>query len=150
MFNEDDDEDFFTNEKDNKDKLHRIYNKDFPDERIVVIGENEIKQNQNLLKIQKNLKINNYNNDYNKSKELIDSKYGLFLNLNDKSSEDGSDEEENWTISNKSNTKDNIDNNKIDSSQTINQEINKLFISYKKILSLHWNFPLVKFSSSTI
>ena len=129
MFNEDDDEDFFTNEKDNKDKLHRIYNKDFPDERIVVIGENEIKQNQNLLKIQKNLKINNYNNDYNKSKELIDSKYGLFLNLNDKSSEDGSDEEENWTISNKSNTKDNIDNNKIDSSQTINQEINKLFIS---------------------
>ena len=46
MFNEDD-EDFFTNEKDNKDKLHRIYNKDFPDGRIVVIGENEIKQNKN-------------------------------------------------------------------------------------------------------
>ena len=84
---------FFNNEKDNKDKLHRIYYKNFPNERIVIIGENEIKQNKNLLKIQKNLKVNNYNYDYNTCKELIDSKNGLSLNLNDKSSEDGSDED---------------------------------------------------------
>ena len=44
MFNEDAEEDFFTNEKDNKDKLHRIYNKDFPEERIVVISENNKKK----------------------------------------------------------------------------------------------------------
>jgi len=124
MFNEDAEEDFFTNEKDNKDKLHRIYNKDFPKGRIVVISENEIKQNKHSLKIQKNLKVNNYNYDYNISKDLIDFKYGLFLNLNDKSSEDDSDEDENLTISNKSNTKDNIDNIKIDSSKAINQEVN--------------------------
>jgi hypothetical protein len=92
MFNEDNDEDFYTNEKDNKDKLHKI-NEDFPNRRIVEIGENEIKQNLNLLKIQKNLKVNNYNYDYNTNKELIDSKYGLFLNLNDKSSEYGSNED---------------------------------------------------------
>jgi len=122
MFNEDAEEDFFTNEKDNKDKLHRIYNKDFPKGRIVVISENEIKQNKHLLKIPKNLKVNNY--DYNISKDLIDFKYGLSINLNDKPSEDGSDEDENLTISNKSNSKDNIDNTKIDSSKAINQEIN--------------------------
>ena len=134
MLNEDIEEDFFTNEKDYKDKFHRIFNKDFPDERIVVIGENEIKQNQNLLKIQKNLKVNNY--DYHTNKELIDFKYYLFLNLNDKLNEDVSDEEQNLTISHKYKTKDNIDFYKIDSSKTLNKEINKLFISYKKIVSI--------------
>jgi len=124
MFNEDSEEDFFTNEKDNKDKLHKIYNKDFPEKRIIVISENEIKQYKHLLKIQKILKVNNYNYNYTISKDLIDFKYGLFLNLNDKSSEDGSVEDQNLTISNKSNTKDNIDNTKIDSSKAINQEIN--------------------------
>ena len=124
MFNEDSEEDFFTKEKDNKDKLQRIYNKDFPEERIIVISENEIKQNKHLLKIQKILKVNNNNYDYTISKDLIDFKYGLFLNLNDKSSEYGSVENENLTISNKSNTKDNIDNTKIDLSKAIDQEIN--------------------------
>ena len=75
------------------------------------------------------------NYDYYTYKELIDSKYGLFLNLNDQSSEEGSDEVEILTINHKSKTKDNIDNNKIYSSKSLNHEINKLFISYKKILS---------------
>ena len=68
--------------------------------------------------MQKNLNSEIYNFDYNLNKELIGSKYGLFLNKNDQSSEDLSSEEEkfknskiNISLRNKEN--ENLYNNQI-------------------------------------
>ena len=44
--------------------------------------------------MKKNLNSEIYNFDYNLNKEILDSKYGLFLNIEDKSSDDSSSEEE--------------------------------------------------------
>ena len=76
------------------DKRNKIFNKEFPSGRIIQIGELEIKQNESILKMQKNLNSEIYNFDYNLNKEILDSKYGLFLNIEDKSSDDSSSEEE--------------------------------------------------------
>ena len=132
-FSEDEIENF--EEVSNKDKRNKLYNKDITEGKIIQLGKKEIQQTKNLLRIQSLIKINTCNYDFENQEDLEEDNFGLDAEEKENPINSSSSDEEYKPLSLINKSKINIENqekNLKNSNSEIYQEINSLFIFYKK------------------